>query len=223
MSRTKKTRVFRLSVESPWFQFLDNPYFIFAADAAANMDGRIGAGFTFTAEISIIVFRRRLLWTQAPFRAHGGKSYAKAKMEPEHDLHLRAAAGEPAAHLPLRHDHGDRSHGLRKDHGGELVSGRTHQGGDGTYHPDQRVFQQPCDLLEKRTGGVCPCGLSLPAGVSLPYRRRGAADCWRTTSAMSWPVRPPATSSLTISTCSQTNASHCSSAHWQTGCPRTYI
>ena len=52
----------------------------------------------------------------------GGTHYAEIKMESEHHLHIRAAAGEPAAHLPLRHDHRGCPHGLRKDHGGELVS-----------------------------------------------------------------------------------------------------
>ena len=52
----------------------------------------------------------------------GGMQDAKSEVESEHRLHIRAAVGEPAAHLPLRHDHGGRAHGLREDHGGELVS-----------------------------------------------------------------------------------------------------
>ncbi len=44
----------------------------------------------------------------------GGRNHAKTEMEPEYCLHIRAAAGEPAAHLPLRHDHRGRPHGYGK-------------------------------------------------------------------------------------------------------------
>ena len=86
----------------------------------------------------------------------GGWNHAKTEMEPEYCLHIRAAVGEPAAHLPLRHDHGGRPHGLRKDHGSELVSGGARQGGNPENDPHQRILRQPRHLLEKRTGGVCP-------------------------------------------------------------------
>ena len=47
----------------------------------------------------------------------GGMQDAKSEVESEHRLHIRAAAGEPAAHLPLRHDHGGGTHGQVKDNG----------------------------------------------------------------------------------------------------------
>ena len=47
----------------------------------------------------------------------GGMQDAKSEVESEHRLHIRAAAGEPAAHLPLRHDHGGSAHGQVKDNG----------------------------------------------------------------------------------------------------------
>ena len=43
----------------------------------------------------------------------GGRDHA----ESEYHLHIRAAVGEPAAHLPLRHDHGGSAHGQVKDNG----------------------------------------------------------------------------------------------------------
>ena len=55
--------------------------------------------------------------TKLPGSRVGGKRYAKAEVESEYDLHIRAAAGEPAAHLPLRHEHGGGAHGQVKDNG----------------------------------------------------------------------------------------------------------
>ena len=52
----------------------------------------------------------------------GGACHAEGQMESEHRLHIGAAAGEPAADLPLRPDHRGGPDGLREDHGGELVS-----------------------------------------------------------------------------------------------------
>ncbi len=47
----------------------------------------------------------------------GGRNHAETEMESEYHLHIRAAVGEPAAHLPLRHDHGGSAHGQVKDNG----------------------------------------------------------------------------------------------------------
>ena len=47
----------------------------------------------------------------------GGRDHAETEMESEYHLHIRATAGEPAAHLPLRHDHGGSAHGQVKDNG----------------------------------------------------------------------------------------------------------
>ena len=46
-----------------------------------------------------------------------GCAYAKNKMESEYHIHIGKTAGEPAAHLPLRHDHGGSAHGQVKDNG----------------------------------------------------------------------------------------------------------
>ena len=71
----------------------------------------------------------------------GGNYYAEAQMEFKHHLHLRAPAGKPAAHLPLRPHHGGGAYGLRQNHGGELVSQRTRQGRSAAHHSHQRVFR----------------------------------------------------------------------------------
>ena len=51
-----------------------------------------------------------------------GGVYAEAEVEPEYDLHFRAAAGESAADFALCDDDGGGADGLWEDDGGELVS-----------------------------------------------------------------------------------------------------
>ena len=62
-----------------------------------------------------------------------------------YDLHIRTAAGESAAHLSLHHDRHCCAHGLWKDYGGKLVSGRARQSGGVTYHSHQRITK--CDPI----------------------------------------------------------------------------
>ena len=71
----------------------------------------------------------------------GGEHHAKTEMEPEYHLNIRTAAGKSGAHLPLRHDYRCCAHGLRKDYGGELVSGRARQSRGVKCHTHQRIFR----------------------------------------------------------------------------------
>ena len=67
--------------------------------------------------------------------------YSKIKMESEYYLHIRTAAGEPAAHLSLRPDHGGGTHGLWQNYGSELVSGAARQSRSVKCHPHQCIFR----------------------------------------------------------------------------------
>lgn len=131
------------------------------------------------------------------------KRHAEAKVEAEHHLHIRAAAGEPAADLPLRADHRGRPDGLRKDHRGELVSGGARKGRAAARRPHQRVFRQSCDLLAERAGRLCRAASTCCGSMPVP-RTPPAAGCWRTISARSCRGKRPAICSPTIFTCLQT-------------------
>ncbi len=103
----------------------------------------------------------------------GGACHAEGQMESEHRLHIGAAAGEPAADLPLRPDDRGGPDGLREDHGGELVSRAACEGGDAARHPRQRVLRQPRHPLAERAGRLRPRGACVSAGLSLPDGRDG--------------------------------------------------
>ena len=80
--------------------------------------------------------------------------------------------------------------------------GGARQGGDAAHHPHQRVFRQPCDLLEKRAGGVCPRGASPSCGnILAPRTQRAAALLMDDLCHDAGGRNIPATFSLTIFIC----------------------
>ena len=80
-------------------------------------------------------------------------------MESERHLHIRAAAGEPAAYLPLRHDHRGRAYGLREDHGGELVSGRARVRAETARVVRISVYSDNLAILWRSAQDALPAGL----------------------------------------------------------------
>ena len=122
----------------------------------------------------------------------GGACHAEGQMESEHRLHIGAAAGEPAADLPLRPDDCGGPDGLREDHGGELVSRASARG-----RRRCASSASACTPTTSPSSGEA-CRTPLPArGLrfcgTIPARRtRPAAACSRTTSATSWRGTCPA-------------------------------
>lgn len=102
----------------------------------------------------------------------------KIEMESEHDLHIRAAAGEPAANLALCHDDRGCTYGIRQNDGGGVVSRGTCRSRSAVHCAHQCVLEQSCDFLEKCAGRLCACRLCLSVGIRLSDRRseRRTAD-----------------------------------------------
>ena len=82
----------------------------------------------------------------------GGRNHAETEMEFKYHLHIRKAAGEPAAHLPLRHDHRGRPHGLALHVRIQTAAAYEHLG----KREEARAW------LGKALSGAAPDGLVMP-------------------------------------------------------------
>ncbi len=133
--------------------------------------------------------------------ADGGVGHAKSKMEPEHDLHIRAFAGEPAPDLALRaHDRRRPPMGYGKT---TAVSGSSPNAPAPRRFPSSASASIPPTLPS--SGGACRTPSPAPASTccatttARPTPR--AAACSSRTCATRWQANAPAISSSTISTC----------------------